>query len=204
MVTILPLYHHYHPCDTPNDIYAISDGVRKQYEAILTPAGMEPALYTELGRYMLAPYGQLVTRVLHKKDIYKQYIGVDACAANLMRPAMYGAYHHIIVLDKEDKPATHIYDVTGSLCENNDKFAIDRRLPKIEVEDILVICDAGAHGSSMGYHYNGKLHCAEILKHVDGSLELIKRPETPADYFASFRIDPETGKDRWQDWQAQL
>lgn len=194
----------YDPDDTPNDIYAISDGVKRQYESILTPAGMEPAIYTELGRYMLAPYGQLVTKVLHKKDIYKQYIGVDACAANLMRPAMYEAYHHILVLGKEDKPATHTYDVTGSLCENNDKFAIDRRLPKIDVGDILVICDAGAHGSSMGYHYNGKLHCAELIKHVDGSFELIKRPETPADYFSTFRINPETGKDRWQDWQAQL
>lgn len=187
----------YHPDEEPNDIYAISNGVRKQYESILTPAGMEPAIYTELGRYMLAPYGQLVTRVLHKKDIYKQYVGCDACAANLMRPAMYGAYHHILVLGKENEKCDHVYDVTGSLCENNDKFAIDRSLPEIEIGDILVICDAGAHGSSMGYHYNGKLHCAEYLKRIDGSFQLIKRPETPADYFASFRMNPETGGYNW-------
>ena len=147
---------------------------------------------------MLAPYGQLVTKVLHKKDIYRQYVGCDACAANLMRPAMYGAYHHILVLGKEDWGNEHIYDVTGSLCENNDKFAIDRALPEINIGDILVICDAGAHGSSMGYHYNGKLHCAEYLKKADGSFKLIKRAERPEDYFATFRIDPETGKERWK------
>ena len=188
----------YRPDEEPNDIYAISEGVRKQYESILTPAGMGPAIYTELGRYMLAPYGQLVTKVLHKKDIYKQYVGCDACAANLMRPAMYEAYHHILVLGKEDWGNDHIYDVTGSLCENNDKFAIDRALPEINIGDILVICDAGAHGSSMGYHYNGKLHCAEYLKRTDGSFKLIKRAERPEDYFATFRIDPETGEERWK------
>lgn len=187
----------YRPDEQPNDIYEISRGVKEQYESILTPAGMEPAIYTELGRYMLAPYGQLVTKVLHKKDIYKQYVGCDACAANLMRPAMYGAYHHIIVLGKEEEPCTHMYDVTGSLCENNDKFAVNRMLPEIEIGDILVICDSGAHGSAMGYHYNGKLHCSEILKRIDGTFRIIKRHEKPSDYFATFRIDPETGKERW-------
>ena len=187
----------YHPDDNKNDIFVISEGVKKYYDEILSPLGMEPAIYTELGRYMLAPYGQLVTRVLHEKKIYKDYIGVDACAANLMRPAMYEAYHHIIVLGKENEPADHVYDVTGSLCENNDKFAINRHLPEIEIGDILVICDAGAHGSAMGYHYNGKLHCAEYLKTVSGEFKLIKQAETPADYFATFRIDPESGLERW-------
>lgn len=185
----------YLPDEEPNDIYVISQGVREQYESILTPAGMEPAIYTELGRYMLAPYGQLVTKVLHLKHIYRDYVGCDACAANLMRPAMYGAYHHIIVLGKENIEPSHIYDVTGSLCENNDKFAINRHLPEIEIGDFLVICDAGAHGSSMGYHYNGKLHCAEYLKCTDGTFRLIKRPEIPADYFSTFRINPETGEE---------
>lgn len=187
----------YHPDDNKNDIFVISEGVKKYYDEILSPLEMEPAIYTELGRYMLAPYGQLVTRVLHEKKIYKDYIGVDACAANLMRPAMYEAYHHIIVLGKENEPADHVYDVTGSLCENNDKFAINRHLPEIEIGDILVICDAGAHGSAMGYHYNGKLHCAEYLKTVSGEFKLIKQAETPADYFATFRIDPESGLERW-------
>lgn len=187
----------YHPEETANDIFVISAGVKKYYEEILTPLGMEPAIYTELGRYMLAPYGQLVTKVLHKKDIYKQYIGVDACAANLMRPAMYEAYHHIIVLGKENQVADHVYDITGSLCENNDKFAIARKLPKIDNSDILVLCDAGAHGSAMGYHYNGKLHCAEYLKTISGHFQLIKRAEEPADYFATFRINPENGWKRW-------
>ena len=147
---------------------------------------------------MLAPFGQLVTKVLHLKHTHKEYVGCDACAANLMRPAMYGAYHEIIPLGKEDQPKDHMYDVTGSLCENNDKFAVDRMLPEIEVGDILVICDAGAHGSAMGYNYNGKLQCAEYLKKLDGSYLLIKRAETPADYFATFRFDPETGRARWK------
>ena len=188
----------YSPEEEPNDIWAISDGVRKVYEEIFAPEGMEPAIYTELGRYMLAPFGQLVTKVLHLKHTHKEYVGCDACAANLMRPAMYGAYHEIIPLGKEDQPKDHMYDVTGSLCENNDKFAVDRMLPEIEVGDILVICDAGAHGSAMGYNYNGKLHCAEYLKKLDGSYLLIKRAETPADYFATFRFDPETGRARWK------
>lgn len=187
----------YNPNDDSNDIWAISDGVRKVYEEIFTPEGMEPAIYTELGRYMLAPFGQLVMKVLHKKDTHKQYVGCDACAANQMRPAMYGAYHEIIVLGKEDQPKDHKYDVTGSLCENNDKFAVDRMLPEIEVGDILVLCDSGAHASAMGYNYNGKLHCAEYLKRSDGSVQLIKRAEKPSDYFATFRIDPESDKPRW-------
>jgi diaminopimelate decarboxylase len=183
--------------DEPNDILAISKGVKKAYDEILIPNGMEPAIYTELGRYMLGPYGQLVTKVINVKHTYKEYIGCDACAANLMRPAMYRAYHHIIVLGKEDQEANCTYDVTGSLCENNDKFAIDRKLPKIEVGDFLVICDAGAHGSAMGYNYNGKLHCAEFLKTSAGRFIQIKGPQMIEDYFRNFRINPITGEERW-------
>ncbi len=187
----------YRPTEDKNDIYVIANGVKKHYDEILVKEGMEPAIFTELGRYMLAPYGQLVTKAIHEKNIYKHYIGVDACAVNLMRPAMYGAYHHIIVLGKENAKHDCIYDVTGSLCENNDKFAINRNLPKIDIGDYLVICDAGAHGSAMGYHYNGKLHCAEYLKQINGNIRLIKRKENPADYFATYRINPETGEKRW-------
>lgn len=177
----------YRPDQEPNDIYAIGEGVRKVYEEVLVPAEMsDVALYTELGRYMMGPYGALVTRAIHEKHTHKEYIGVDACAVNLMRPAMYGAYHHITVMGKEDAPCDHKYDVTGSLCENNDKFAIDRMLPKIEKGDLLFIHDAGAHGFSMGYNYNGKLKSAEILLQEDGSAKLIRRAETPADYFATF------------------
>ena len=177
----------YTPDKEPNDIMAIGEGVRKAFEEILVPAGMgDVSIYTELGRFMLAPYGHLVTTAIHEKHIHKEYIGVDACAANLMRPAMYGAYHHITVLGKEDAPCDMVYDVTGSLCENNDKFAIDRRLPKIDKGDILVIHDTGAHGFSMGYNYNGKLRSAEILLQEDGSFKMIRRAETPADYFATF------------------
>lgn len=177
----------YRPDQEPNDIYAIGEGVRKVYEEVLVPAGMsDVALYTELGRYMMGPYGALVTRAIHEKHTHKEYIGVDACAVNLMRPAIYGAYHHITVMGKEDAPCDHKYDVTGSLCENNDKFAIDRMLPKIEKGDLLFIHDAGAHGFSMGYNYNGKLKSAEILLQEDGSAKLIRRAETPADYFATF------------------
>ena len=176
----------YRPDQPANDIAAIGEGVRQQYEQILVPAGMgDVAIYTELGRFMLAPYGHLVTRVLHQKHIYKEYIGVDACAANLMRPAIYGAYHHITVMGKEDAPCDHKYDVTGSLCENSDKFAVDRMLPEINIGDLLVIHDTGAHGFSMGYNYNGKLRSAEILLKEDGSTELIRRAETPDDYFAT-------------------
>ena len=177
----------YRPEQPKSDIYAIGDGVRKAYESILTPEGMgDISIFTELGRFMLAPYGHLVSTVLHQKHIYKEYIGLDACAANLMRPAMYGAYHHITVLGTEDAILDHVYDVTGGLCENNDKFAIDRSLPAIDIGDILVLHDTGAHGHSMGYNYNGKLRSAEVLLQADGSFKLIRRAETPADYFATF------------------
>lgn len=177
----------YEPDKPQNDIFAIGEGVHKAFDEILVPAGMgDVAIFTELGRYMLAPYGHLITTVKHFKHIYKEYVGVDACACNLMRPAMYGAYHHITVLGKENEPCDHKYDVTGGLCENNDKFAIDRMLPKIEIGDILAIHDTGAHGFSMGYNYNGKLRSAEILLKEDGTTQLIRRAETPADYFATF------------------
>ena len=178
---------NYLPDQPANDIFAIGEGVRQAYERILVPNGMgDVAIFTELGRFMLAPYGHLVTKAVHEKHTYKEYIGVDACAANLMRPAMYGSYHHITVLGKEDAPCDHKYDVTGGLCENNDKFAIDRMLPKIDIGDILVIHDTGAHGFSMGYNYIGKLRSAELLLKEDGSVEMIRRAETPADYFATF------------------
>lgn len=176
----------YRPEQTPNDIAVIGEGVRKVYEEVLTPAGMgNVSLFTEMGRFVTGPYGALVTKVLHFKHIYKEYVGVDACAANLMRPAMYGAYHHITVLGKENEPCDHTYDVTGGLCENNDKFAIDRKLPKIDKGDYLFIHDAGAHGSAMGYNYNAKLWCAELLLKEDGSVELLRRAETEKDYFAT-------------------
>ena len=176
----------YTPDKEPNDIFVIGEGVKKVYDEVLVPAGLgNVAIFTELGRYMLAPYGHLVTTAIHEKHTHKEYIGVDACAVNLMRPAMYGAYHHITVLGKENDPCDHMYDVTGSLCENNDKFAIDRMLPKIDMGDILVIHDTGAHGFAMGYNYNGKLKSAEILLREDGSVKLIRRAETPEDYFAT-------------------
>ena len=180
----------YRPDQEPNDIIAIGEGVRKAYEEVLVPEGMDDvAIYTELGRFMLAPYGALVSQAIHEKHIYKEYIGLDACAANLMRPAMYGAYHHITVLGKEDEPCNYKYDVTGGLCENNDKFAIDRMLPKINIGDYLYIHDTGAHGFAMGYNYNGKLRSAEILLKEDGSYQLIRRAETPADYFATLDFE---------------
>lgn len=176
----------YLPDQEKNDIYTIGEGVRKAYEEILMPNGMDDvAIYTEMGRFMMGPYGHLVTTAIHQKHIYKEYIGCDACAVNLMRPAMYGSYHHITVMGKENAPCDHKYDVTGSLCENNDKFAVDRMLPEIEIGDVLVIHDTGAHGYSMGYNYNGKLKCAELLLKEDGSVELIRRAETPKDYFAT-------------------
>ena len=177
----------YKPDQEPNDIRVIGEGVRKVYEEVLVPEGMgDVAIYTELGRFMMGPYGCLVTKAIHEKHTHKEYIGVDACAVNLMRPAMYGAYHHITVMGKENEPCDHKYDVTGSLCENNDKFAIDRMLPKIDKGDLLVIHDTGAHGFAMGYNYNGKLKSSEILLHEDGSFEMIRRAETPKDYFATF------------------
>ena len=177
----------YRPDQEPNNIRVIGEGVRKVYEEVLVPAGMgDVAIYTELGRYMLGPYGCLVTKAVHEKHTHKEYIGVDACAVNLMRPAMYGAYHHITVMGKENLPCDQKYDVTGSLCENNDKFAVDRMLPKIEKGDFLVIHDTGAHGYAMGYNYNGKLKSAELLLKEDGEVQLIRRAETPKDYFATF------------------
>ena len=177
----------YKPDQEANDIKVIGEGVRKAYEEVLTPAGMgDVAIYTELGRYMMGPFGCLVTQAIHEKHTHKEYIGVDACAVNLMRPAMYGAYHHITVLGKENEPCDQMYDVTGSLCENNDKFAIDRMLPKIDKGDYLVIHDTGAHGFAMGYNYNGKLKSAELLLKEDGSVQLIRRAETAQDYFATF------------------
>ena len=177
----------YKPEQGANDIYAIGEGVRKAYEEVLIPAGMgDVAIYTELGRFMMAPYGHLVTTVIHEKHTHKEYIGCDACAVNLMRPAMYGAYHHITVMGKEEEPCDHTYDVVGSLCENNDKFAIDRKLPKIDKGDMLVIHDTGAHGFAMGYNYNGKLKSAELLLKENGDVQLIRRAETPRDYFATF------------------
>lgn len=180
----------YKPHSKSNDIMEIGEGVRKAFEKILVPAGMgDIAIFTELGRYMLAPYGHLVATAIHEKHIYKEYIGLDACAVNLMRPAMYGAYHHITVMGKENEPCDHKYDVTGSLCENNDKFAIDRMLPKIDLGDLIVLHDTGAHGFAMGYNYNGKLRSAELLLKEDGSVQLIRRAETPKDYFATFDFD---------------
>lgn len=177
----------YKPDQPANDIFEIGQGVKEAYERILVPAGLgNVALYTELGRYMLAPYGHLVATAIHEKHIYKEYIGLDACAVNLMRPAMYGAYHHITVMGKENEPCDHKYDITGSLCENNDKFAIDRMLPKIDIGDLIVIHDTGAHGYAMGYNYNGKLRSAELLLREDNSVQLIRRAETPKDYFATF------------------
>ena len=176
----------YRPDQEPNDIMEIGEGVRRVYEKILVPAGMgDVALYTELGRFMLGPYGCLVTKAIHEKHTHKEYIGVDACAVNLMRPAMYGSYHHITVAGKEDRPCDHKYDIVGSLCENNDKFAIDRMLPEIEKGDLLVLHDTGAHGFAMGYNYNGKLKSAELLLKEDGSVQQIRRAETARDYFAT-------------------
>lgn len=180
----------YRPEQPENDIAEIGRGVEKAYNKILVPAGLgNAAIYTELGRFMLAPYGHLVAKAIREKHIYKEYIGLDACAANLMRPAIYGAYHHITVAGKEDLPCDHKYDITGGLCENCDKFAIDRMLPEIEEGDYIVIHDTGAHGFSMGYNYNGKLRSAEILLKEDGSFKLIRRAETPKDYFATFDFD---------------
>ena len=177
----------YRPEQPKCDIRVIGEGVRVKYEEILTPNDMgDVAIFTELGRFMLAPYGHLISTVIHEKHIYREYVGLDACAANLMRPAMYGAYHHITVLGKEDAILDHVYDVTGGLCENNDKFAIERSLPEIQIGDIVAIHDTGAHGFSMGYNYNGKLRSAEVLLKEDGSFQLIRRAETPEDYFATF------------------
>ena len=176
----------YLPDQQPTDIYEVGRGVQKAFEDILVPAGMgDISIYTELGRFVLGPFGHLIATALHEKHTHKEYIGLDACAANLMRPAMYGAYHHITVMGKENEPCDHLYDVTGGLCENNDKFAVDRKLPKIDIGDLVVLHDTGAHGFAMGYNYNGKLRSAEVLLKEDGSTELIRRAETPDDYFAT-------------------
>ena len=176
----------YRPEQPKCDIAVIGEGVRQEYARILESAGMgDVAIFTELGRFMLAPYGHLISTVIHQKHIYREYVGLDACAANLMRPAMYGSYHHITVLGKEDAVLDHVYDVVGGLCENNDKFAIQRSLPSISIGDMVAIHDTGAHGFSMGYNYNGKLRSAEVLLKEDGSFQLIRRAETPQDYFAT-------------------
>ena len=180
----------YRPEEEPVNYTAIGAGVQRLYNHILRPVGLgDTAIRTESGRAMTGDAGWLVSTVLHRKDTYKHYIGLDSCMANLMRPALYGAYHHITVLGKEYAPADHIYDITGSLCENNDKFAIDRTLPKIDIGDIVIIHDTGAHGSAMGFNYNGKLHCAELLRRTDGSIELIRRAQTIDDYFATLKYD---------------
>ncbi|NCA92076.1 diaminopimelate decarboxylase, partial [bacterium] len=176
----------YRPDQKANDINIIAKGVEEAYNKCFANSELKPKIFTELGRYMLAPYGMLITKAIHEKHTHKEYIGVDSCAANLMRPAIYGAYHHITVLGKENSPCDYTYDVVGSLCENSDKFAVDRKLPKIDIGDILAIHDTGAHGFSMGYNYNGKLRSAEILLNEDGSFELIRRAETVNDYFSTF------------------
>ncbi|MBQ9210942.1 MAG: diaminopimelate decarboxylase [Clostridia bacterium] len=178
----------YRPEEAPIDISRVGEGVRKVYQEICPEGGV--AIKSELGRWMTGPCGWLVTRVVHEKKTHRDYIGVDACAVHLMRPAMYGAYHHITVCDKGDLPGDHVYDVTGCLCENNDKFAIQRPLPEIEIGDLLVIHDTGAHGFAMGYNYNGRLRSAEVLRREDGDFQLIRRAETPKDYFATLDIDP--------------
>ena len=178
----------YRPYEKETDIRYIGEEVKHQYERIVAPSGLKIRIFTELGRYITGPFGYLVTRAIHKKETHKKYIGVDACAVNLMRPAMYGAYHHITVMGKETAPLTNVYDVVGSLCENNDKFAIDRPLPRTEPGDLLVIHDTGAHGFAMGYNYNGKLRSAEVLLKPDGSAQLIRRAETPSDYFNTLDV----------------
>lgn len=179
----------YRPEQHPVDLERLGAGVKEVYDEIIQPAGLHPLkIYMENGRCITGPYGYLVTQAIHEKHIYKNYVGVDACMANLMRPGMYGAYHHITVLGKEDAPATQKLDVVGSLCENNDKFAIDRELPEINRGDLLVIHDAGAHGHAMGFQYNGKLRSAELLLRPDGSVKQIRRAETLDDYFATLNF----------------
>jgi len=179
----------YKPEQDAVDLEKLGEEIRQLYEKIVVPNGLDPLkIYSECGRMITGPYGYLVTTAIHHKNIYKNYIGVDACSANLMRPALYGAYHHITVLGKEGAPLDNKYDVVGSLCENSDKFAIDRNLPKIDGGDILVIHDTGAHGYAMGYNYNGKLRSAELLLREDGSIKLIRRAETIDDYFSTLNF----------------
>lgn len=175
----------YRPEQAPINMAAVGKAARAVYQRLALPNGLKPRLYTELGRYITGPHGYLVTSVLHEKRTHKRYLGLDASACDLMRPALYGAYHHMTILGKENEPATELYDVTGPLCENNDKFAVDRLLPPAEAGDLLVIHDAGAHGRSMGYNYNGKLRCGELMLKEGGGVALIRRAETPKDYFAT-------------------
>mgnify|MGYP004513026855 FL=1 len=176
----------YRPEEEPLNLIEIGEGIHKLYQEMMLPAGLDKvAIMTESGRAITGPAGWLVSTAIHEKNTYKDYIGLDSCMANLMRPAMYGAYHHITIAGKENAPLDHTYDVTGSLCENNDKFAVDRKLPKIDIGDLVIIHDTGAHGSAMGFNYNGKLWCAELLLRTDGSVELIRRTQTIEDYFAT-------------------
>lgn len=176
----------YRPEEEPLNLIEIGEGIHKLYQEMMLPAGLDKvAIMTESGRAITGPAGWLVSTAIHEKKTYKDYIGLDSCMANLMRPAMYGAYHHITIAGKENAPLDHTYDVTGSLCENNDKFAVDRKLPKIDIGDLVIIHDTGAHGSAMGFNYNGKLWCAELLLRTNGSIELIRRAQTIEDYFAT-------------------
>ena len=176
----------YKPDEESVDLLKLSEEIKIAYDEMIVPNGLHPmGIYMECGRMITGPYGYLVSTVLHMKDIYKQHVGLDACMAHLMRPAIYNAYHHITVMGKENMPHDHLYDVTGSLCESNDKFAIDRNLPRIDIGDIVVIHDAGAHGHAMGFNYNGKLRSAELLLKPDGGAELIRRAESVEDYFAT-------------------
>ena len=178
----------YRPEEEPLNLKEIGEGIHQLYNKMMVPHGLgQTAIMTESGRAMTGPAGWLVSTAIHEKHTYKDYIGLDSCMANLMRPALYGAYHHITVAGKEDAPCDHVYDVTGSLCENNDKFAINRQLPEINIGDIVIIHDTGAHGSAMGFNYNGKLWCAELLLREDGSIELIRRAQTIDDYFATLK-----------------
>jgi len=181
----------YRPGEKKVDIRRVAENVRKEYEALISANGLSLDIYTEMGRFITGPYGYLITKVIGTKDIYKKYIGVDATACDLMRPAIYGAYHHITVLGKENEENKITADVVGSLCENNDKFAVDRSLPEVELGDYLVIQDAGAHGRSMGYNYNGKMRCGELMLHADKTVSLIRRRETPEDIFVTFDCDEE-------------
>jgi len=176
----------YRPEQEPVSLESVSRGIKNAYDKLIVDKGLAPLkIAMESGRMILGPYGYLVTKVLHKKEIYKNYVGVDACMANLMRPGIYDAYHHLTVMGKEDWPCDYIYDVTGGLCENNDKFAIDRALPRMDIGDIAVIHDTGAHGHAMGFNYNGKLRSAELLLKMDGSVQMIRRAETLEDLFAT-------------------
>lgn len=181
----------YRPEEEPVDMLKIGARVHEVYDEMIAANGMKIRLMTEMGRFVTGPHGYLVTSVVGKKHIYREYVGVDATAACLMRPAIYGAYHHVTVLGKEEAPLAGPVDVVGSLCENNDKFAVSRELPETERGDILVIHDAGAHGLSMGYNYNGRLRCAELMLSEDRSVRMIRRAETMEDYFATLDVDKE-------------